>query len=212
MPSRGASSPASRCRARCSRSNCDAQVEFDARVRCHHWLAPSHSCATPAQPGVVVHERAGRGQRVGQQVEDAALQAFGRDHGGGIDARPARPSSHTSVQACASDWRTITVAADRIPFAAEIAGDDARRHARGAHQRGVGRREVAAEPALGIEQRGVHRIDAWWRRARACIRGRCRGTTRARRARIPRRCRCARGSPAPARSARGLRSGGSRVS
>ena len=87
-------------------------------------------------------------QRVGQQVEDAALQAFGRHHRGGIDARPAlavQPHLGPGVRLRLAHEQ---VAADRIPFAAEITGDDARRHAGGAHHRGVGRSEVAAEPAL----------------------------------------------------------------
>ena len=162
-----------------------------------------------------VQEGRRRRQRVRHQVEDAALQALRRHHRGRIDARPALAFEPDLGPGMRLGLPHDEVAADRIPFAAEVTGDDARRHARRAHHRGVGRGEVAAEATLRIEQRRVHRIDAGDARLERVFETAGCETSRARRARTRRRCPRARASRAPApacadcdRRAAGSRSGG----
>ena len=162
------------------------QVELGARVELDHALLPPVIGAVPElsradHEAIVVEEVAGDRQRIGRRARRCRCSSRpgATTAVGSMRVQPL-PSSQTSVHACASDCRTIRVAADGIPFAAEIPGDDSRRHSRGAHHHRVRRREVTAESALAVEQRGVHRVDAGGAGIRACIRGRGRGTSRAR--------------------------------
>ena len=56
------------------------------------------------------------------------------------------------------------VAADRIPLAAQVTGDDSRRNVCAAHERDECRSVMAAEAASGVEKKIVHRVVTQQRR------------------------------------------------
>ena len=101
------------------------------------------------------------------------------------------------------------VAAERVPVAALVAGDDARRDPGRAHQGRECRGEVPAEALARVEEEIVDRIAREARAASACSRTPARGTGRARPARTRRRCRRARAVCRASSAVRGLRPRGS---
>ena len=112
---------------------------------CHHWLAPSHASASRLSHVAPLQDEARRRQRIAEHVEDAALQAFRRHHRGRIDARPALAVEPDLGPRVRIGLAHDQVFADRVPLAAEISRDDARRNARRAHHRRVRGSEVRAE-------------------------------------------------------------------
>jgi len=101
----------------------------------------------------VVPLRAGAGGRL-----CAELDPFGTDGAGRIDPHPAAPVQPHLRPGVGIGLAHDEVIAERVEVAALIAGHDARRNSRRAHQERVGRGEMLAEAAMRFEQEVVDRI------------------------------------------------------
>ncbi len=137
------------------------QIELGFEIVFQHVIGPPHVDGVPSlqqrgeawrEPDQPTLSRS----RIGQQIHYAARQSLGFHYRGRVDPGPA-----TSLQPDLCPRVRIRlphdeVVADRIPLAAQIAGDDARRDARAPHQCDERRSIVTAETAPGVEQKIVH--------------------------------------------------------
>ena len=125
---RGESMPSLR-----SRSNCERRLN-STTCSCHHWLAPSHSCVEAVEPRAVAQERAWSpaANRASRSKMPRCRRSGATTAVGSMRVQPCavEPDLGPGMRL---GLPHDEVAADGIPFATEIAGDDARRHARGAH-------------------------------------------------------------------------------
>ena len=102
-----------------------------------------------------MHEALSGAERLGHEVEHAAPEPLRRHHRGRIDARPAltlQPHLRPGVRVGLAHQQVLSY---RIPLAAQVAGDHARRYPGGAHEVGEGRGVVPAEPLTRAEQQVV---------------------------------------------------------
>ncbi len=99
-----------------------------------------------------------------QGAADTLLDAVGRDCRSGIDAHPAAAGEPNFGPSMRIGLAHDEVIADLIEFAALVAGDDARRHAAGTHQKREAAGVMLAEAALGFEQKVIYAIGAQTRR------------------------------------------------
>ncbi len=116
-----------------------------------------HHRGEPRRPAKNSH---GRGNRVGEQIQNASGEPLRFNHRSGVDARPTAALEPDFRPGMRVGLTHREVAATRVPFAAQIACDHVRRHTARTHQGYEGRREVLAESAAGREKKLIHRVAA----------------------------------------------------
>ena len=129
-------------------------------------VVPDHS-GLPPQP--IVGPESVAKQVAGQRCFRPALNARRRNGGGRIEAGPPGIRQPDLGPGMRMRLAQNQVAADWIPVATLVAGDDPRRNAGGAHHHREGRREMPAESLACVEQEIVDRVALETRRCQCVV-------------------------------------------